>query len=478
MDTSEPNAVTNLAQVRLVPGQPLLMLASYDLAELGLGSEEFFVSGSAHAFSAPEDALIVDGRWSVLPDAEAPFETRIVVLRPVRPERFSGTVIVEWLNVSAGMDAAPDWLMSHREIARSGHAYVAVSCQRVGIEGGPSMGQDMSLKTLNGARYASLNHPGDAFAYDIFTQVARLLRSPDASGLLGSLRPQHILAVGESQSAAYLVTYINAVDPIAQAFDGYLVHSRGATVARLSGQSLFVGERLQGVRLRSDLRVPTIVVQTETDLLALGGLAVRQPDSDRLRTWEIAGTAHADNYLLAAGMIDSGNASPEILAAAFEPVDNLMGTQLSRPVNFAAQHHYVTQTALHRLNAWVVAGTAPPVAPPLDTDPADPLQLARDADGIALGGIRTPWCDVPTACSTGVGEPGTMSLLFGSSVRFDPDKLAERYPLGEAQYLTQFASSLEMTIKAGFILSADREEIMGLAKFGFRSALSAARTDR
>jgi len=63
-----------------------------------------------------------------------------------------------------------------------------------------------------------------------------------------------------------------------------------------------------------------------------------------------------------------------------------------------------------------------------------------------------------------------LALLFGSSVPFGPEMLAERYPSGEAQYLTLFEQSLDNVIKEGFILSTDREEIMGLAKLGFSLA--------
>ncbi|TCM20380.1 hypothetical protein EDF56_10240 [Novosphingobium sp. PhB165] len=460
----------DLPVVRHVPGEPVLGLGQYELSALGILKEEFFISGTARSFVAVGETGS-DGRWTVAPADLADFETRIVVLRPAAPEAFSGTVIVEWLNVSAGIDAAPDWSMTHREIVRSGHAYVAVSCQEVGVQGGPSMGSDMSLKKLNRERYESLIHPGDAFSYDIFTQVARMLRSPKAARVLGNLEPQYILGVGESQSATFLVTYINAADSMAKAFDGFLVHSRGTTAGPLSGQSIFVGERVTGVRLREDLRVPVIMIETESDLTSLGGLAVRQPDTDRLRTWEIAGTAHADNYLLAVGSIDSGNIPIEKLAAAFEPIQDLMGKRLGKPVNFAPQHHYVAQAALHRLHRWVMDGETPPSAERLQLASDDPSQLARDDDGNVLGGIRTPWSDVPTACNSGIGEAGTFSYLFGSSVPFDRARLASLYPGGEPQYLAMFEQSLDQAIDAGFILPADRTEIRGLASFGFRFAI-------
>ena len=90
---------------------------------------------------------------------------------------FNGTVIVEWLNVSGGIDAPAVWFMAHREITRAGYAYVAVSAQQVGVEGGVSLvGADMSLKAQDPERYSRLHHPGDTFSYDIYSQVGRLIR--------------------------------------------------------------------------------------------------------------------------------------------------------------------------------------------------------------------------------------------------------------------------------------------------------------
>ena len=91
----------------------------------------------------------------------ADYTTRIVVLTPTDDAKFNGTVIVEWLNVSGGIDAPAVWFMAHREIARAGYAYVAVSAQQVGVEGGASLvGADMSLKAQDPERYSRLQSPG------------------------------------------------------------------------------------------------------------------------------------------------------------------------------------------------------------------------------------------------------------------------------------------------------------------------------
>ena len=156
-----------------VPGRPNLLLGGYNLATLGYRAEEFFVSGSASCYEPVGDCG-PDGRWSAARASTAGYTTRVVALTPTDAAVFNGTVIVEWLNVSGGIDAPAVWFMAHRELVRQGCAYVAVSAQRVGVEGGGvTLVANLSLKTLDPNRYASLNHPGDAFCFDIFSQVGR-----------------------------------------------------------------------------------------------------------------------------------------------------------------------------------------------------------------------------------------------------------------------------------------------------------------
>src|ERR1700692_1261065 len=133
-----------------VSGKPNLLIGVYEPDTLGYRAEEFFVSGTASSYATGD---------------RAEYTTRIVVLTPNDDAAFNGTVIVEWLNVSGGIDAPAVWFMAHREIARAGYAYVAVSAPRVGVEGGQNLGSDMSLKTSNPQRYSRLSHPGDAFSY-------------------------------------------------------------------------------------------------------------------------------------------------------------------------------------------------------------------------------------------------------------------------------------------------------------------------
>lgn len=447
------------------PGAPTLMLGGFDGPKAGYAVEEYFVSGNATSYAA-SGPLAADGAWDVKPAGVSPYRTRVVVIRPQDPARFNGTVLVEWLNVSGGLDTPADWFMGHREIVRSGYAYVAVTAQKVGVDGGPSLGADMSLKKVNPARYGDLSHPGDAFAFDIFSQAGRLIRQ---GAVMGPLQPKQVLALGESQSAHFLTTYLNAVDPIAQVYDGFLVHSRFGGSAPLDGASMIGGPPIERIaKFRPDLRKPVLTVITETDLIGgprIGYYGARQPDSANLRTWEIAGTAHADNYTLQIAPIDNGDAPIETLAAAYAPTTQLMGRQLAKPINSGPQHHYVIQAAISSLDQWVRSGRPPASAPLLEVAPGTPPVLAVDAHGIARGGIRSPWVDVPTMRLSGAANPeeGLMASLFGTSEPFDAAQLAKLYPGGKADYLKRFNVSLEAAIRDGYILAADKQEILALA---------------
>lgn len=433
------------AVITPVPGKPNLLLGAYDLDAVGYRAEEYFVSGTASSSHAP--------------DAE--FTTRVVVLMP-HATAFNGTVLVEWLNVSGGIDAPAVWFMAHREMIRNGYGYVAVSAQRVGIEGGENLvGVNMSLKAQDLQRYSPLNHPGDAFAYDIFSQVGRLVQR----GELGGAAPNHVLAVGESQSAMFLTTYVNHVDASAEVFDGFLVHSRFGPAAPLDG-----GIALQATTpapFRDDPRIPVLTVLTETDVVdghLPGYHRARRPDGERFRAWEIPGTAHADNYTIRVGFIDSGTTPVDDLVAAYAPTDELMGTKLSYFINFATQHHYVLQAAVAALNGWVRTGAPPPAASPIALTDGESPRIVVDANGLAVGGVRTPWVDVPLARTSGSApDESPMSFLFGSGELFDAETLRTLYPGGRADYLDRFTTSLDATIDAGFLVSADRQEILDIA---------------
>jgi hypothetical protein len=465
--------------IRLVDGPPSLISTFFDLGKAGYTAAEFFVSGEATAYEPAGDTGD-DGAWPVRPGRRAPFTTRLVVYRPADAAAFNGTVVVEWLNVSSGADAPAGWLTTHRQLLRDGAAWIGVSAQRDSIDG-ESLFTRMSevegdfssitlppLKTTDPQRYADLDHPGNAFSYDLFAQVGRLARRQD--GVLGPLRASRVLGLGQSQSAAYLVTFVNAVAPVAGGFDGYLIHGRPGSPALLDGTRW--ESRAGRVRIRTDGDAPVITLQSETDVAGLlRSAGSRQPDSERFRLWEVAGTAHADTYTIDAAFRDSGRRRPDELAAMLAARSDPLGAAFPLPINSGPQQHYVAQAAIAALDRWVRTGAPPPSADRLGLEPGEPVRLRLDRHGIAVDGVRTPWVDVPVAVLSGLGQeaaPGA-ALLFGSTRPFDRATLDRLYPRGADDYVPAFRDAAERAVAAGFLLAADLDEMVAVAAASFPS---------
>jgi hypothetical protein len=450
-------------ELRPLPGPVPDPAGAYDLNRLGYAEQEFLLSGTATSYRLAAERTL-DGRWTVLPADSAQFTTRILVRQPASAGDFSGTVVVEWLNVSGGLDAAPDWMLTHTHLIRSGHAWAGVSAQRAGIEGG-GLVESMHLKASHPDRYSSLSHPGDAWSFDIFSQAGHALRGePGVLPPPVSARPIRLLASGHSQSGAFLVTYVNAIDPLATEYDGFLVHGRtGAGAALDTGFNPGAGADGTGEAIRADLRVPVIVLQTETDVTLLGSGRANQNDSELLRNWEVAGAAHADTYLLFASGQDDGSLPPARLAELLRPTTDILMGRTESPINSGPQHHYVECAAIEHLDAWVAGRSVPPTASRLHVSD-NGRDFVRDELGIATGGIRTPWTDVPVAILSGTGQRGELfAFLFGTTRELGPADLARLYPGGGGDYLGRFESALDAAIKAGFLLAADRAEILAVA---------------
>ncbi|MCK9929006.1 hypothetical protein MXD62_17785 [Frankia sp. Mgl5] len=452
--TAQPRPAGPVADLRELSGGNGVSMGSptkVDLTGTGYVENEYAASGTATSYD-PQGALAPDGRWTFQPGGTAAYSTRVLVRRPAATTAFSGTVVVEWLNVSGGSDSDVVWSSTHEEIVRRGDAWVGVSAQRIGVMGGPVLTPTGRGNTSTGlvgadpARYGSLNQPGDGYSFDIFTQAARAVR---ASGVaMGDLKPRRVLAAGQSQSAYALVTYLNGVQPLTREFDGFLVHSRGIGGLPLAapGQPANIADdtATSPTIIRTDTEVPVLDIQTEGDLGApLNSLGARQPDSDRFRLWEVAGAAHADAHTVG-------------------PFADALGCSVK--INNAPMH-VVAKAALAALEKWVSAGTLPATAPRIEVTQDSPPQIARDADGIALGGVRTPPVDVPVDVLSGTPgpNPSVICSLFGSTTPLPAERLAALYPSRDT-YLQKYTTAVDSTIKAGFTLAADRDALLAYAQ--------------
>ena len=430
-----------------------------NLADVGYEQVEYFISGTAASYTNVGE-LGSDGRWEVEEADAAEYKTRILVYRPLDASAFSGTVILEWLNVSGGLDAAPDWSSMHTEIFREGHVWVGMSAQIVGIEGREG-GFGLHLKAVRPERYASLSHPGDSFSYEMYAQAAQAIRNPVDIKPLGDLVAERMIAVGESQSAGRLVTYVNAFGPRYDVFDGYVVHSRGGGSPPLAQSPQAEVPTPEVVRLRDDLDEPVLVFQTESDVILLNASPNTQPDSSMFRLWEVAGTAHADVYTLVTSNFDLGD-DPSV-AEVVEVTETAAGViTCEAPIN-SGPAHWVLKAGLHGLVQWIITGEPLPKAERLSLT-ADGQGFQLDEVGNVLGGIRTNYVDAPVAVLSGLGQTGeSFCRIFGTTQLFDDAQLLELYPTHQ-EYVDAVNSSMDSAIAAGFLLPVDAALIIAQAE--------------
>ena len=435
-------------------GAALANAALQDLDAAGYLEEEYFFEGDASSYT-PAGELGSNGRWDVAVVDSQPYRTRMIVRRPADADDASGVVVVEWLNVSAGRDGDPDWGYLHQELIREGDTWVGVSVQQVGVSGGEALLEGVALEGgLAGSdpdRYGTLEHPGDAYAYDIFSQAGAAVVNPDGPDPLGGIEITELIAAGESQSAIFMTTYVNAIQPLSGVFDSFLIHSRGGGAAPVNGP-LDVEEGLgDGVKIRTDTDVPVLIFETETDLTELDYVSARQDDTRSVSTWEVAGTAHADRFLLEDVYGLSGEAD---LSAILD---------CPAPINDGPQHE-VIQAGFHHLVAWTAGGNPPPTSPRLEVTGGDEPAIVRDELGIALGGIRTPPVEVPVAVLSGDAVLGgsPFCFLFGSTTPLSAEVLDELYP-SKLDYTQDYAAAASDTVAAGFLLEVDAEAMIASA---------------
>jgi hypothetical protein len=406
------------------------------LSEYGYVEQEFKYSGDAYRWDTSGDLDQTGTRITTggpADDGRYPYETRMIVRRPADPADFNGTVVVEWLNVTAQFDLEANWYGDPRYLLDNGYAYIGISAQRVGVN---------FLRAWDAARYGDLDVSArdgggaetitnDALSYDIFSAgIKALLGGGGGVDPLGPLaKPDTVLATGQSQSGSRLSTYYNKVQPVHDVVDAFLI-----TVSTAA--------------LRDDGTTPAIRVLSETE----NRIPRTEPDTANYRQWEVAGGSHFPRM-------------------AFDnlqkPIERDLNTTLSAtctkyPLS-RVQWPFVANSAYAHLVEWANGGPAPPIAPrgEYQASPADAEnQLERDDLGIAKGGIRLPEVAVPARLNTGINStagPELFSLLcglYGSTEDLTRSILTGLYD-DYGDYMDQVRAQAETVADQGFLLDQD-----------------------
>jgi hypothetical protein len=431
-----PNPLVTPIPVNVPLGDPShdypQLATQLDLAAYGYVEEEFYLEGTATRYNVPRPGAAAPpaaASATILTEGH-PYKTRMIVRRPLSSKKFNGVVIMDWLNVTSGYNLDAMWLTSYAHFLREGYAYVGVSVQRVGIHQAGS-----GLRAWSPVRYGDLDLTDngtimdDSLSFDIWSQAAKAVLSPQDIDPLGGLRPDYLIATGASQSQMYLVYYHNSVHPLTQLFDGYL---------------LYIGT---GRLLRTDLNTKVIKLNTENDMVVLGEYFARQPDSAGLRTYEVAGASHV-------GLAEP-NLRGELLVRDGLPLADT--TVCLAPALSRIPTSHVANAAYDHLVQWIRYDIAPPTAPLLEVVSAPPVVLRRDAYGNALGGIQLSQHAVPTATNTGVNSGPGFCFLFGSHEPFDAQTLDSLYR-NHGQYNSLVVRKVNENLADGFITSYDAVE--------------------
>lgn len=445
-----------------------------DLAARGYTEAEFGISGVARLYD-----------WNAQGVAQprtdrTPFATRLLLRRPADGRRFSGIVFVEALNPSLLYDTAPVWALAQDELLRAGHAWVGVTIKPVAIA---------ALKRFDATRYESLgfaaNPPADCraapglpgapgsdaelaplgaengLAFDVLAQTGALLRSGSRENPLGDLQARRLVAAGYGQSGSLLLTFVNALHASqrlgdgAAVFDAYLQVGGGLQAVPLTqcAPALPDDDARRGVARRDS---PFLSLLTESEVPRVPA-ALRRQDSDDpedfFRLFEIAGAAHLP---LPAGGRPGPRELQQLQMTANDDADPCEETASSGPSPLP----FAVRATVLQLQQLLLDGTAPPRAPLLSLDGEG--RLARDALGVATGGLRLPAVSVPATVTSGRSTPRRPDdaravwrcSLTGTSRALEADEL-RRLHGSRADYLKRQAEAIDQAVAARFLTPSD-----------------------
>ncbi len=427
-----------------------------DLQKLGYVEEEFIVSGNANVYD-----WAAGGSVSVKA-SDAPYATRILIRRPASAAKFSGIVIFEPFENARTFDWSFLWATSHEYFTGHGDAWVGITHNPQAID---------VLKKFNAKRYASLSmanpSPNEAcgpaqaksetemgLKFDIFSQVAAALKSP--SGPMGALRVQRIYGTSHTGE---IVTYINAIQPLAKVFDGFLIKGdqNPSAISRCSAAPPANDPR----RMTKNAGVPVIRVVSEGDVV--DAYPLRRTDSDepndRFRWYEVAAAPHMDirYYQHMAAIEDQAKTGQPAYSGNWPfnyNCDRNIGGLLDLPV-----FQVTLNAAFHHLDQWT-RNVTPPRADRMMINNAGTPQasIATDQYGNGAGGVRSPYVDVPTATYFAHTPGRAVCRNLGYKVPFDWARLETLYGSSK-NYAAKVNQSIDRLLKDKWLLEADAARI-------------------
>lgn len=455
----------------------------------GYEENEYFVSGRANLYEYGATGVRViapcPASAGPLGCRKLPYTTRMLVKRPIDPRRFSGTVIIEPFNPSSGYDIANVWDRSWSYFVRHGDVFVGWTSRYESIR---------ALKQFEPRRYARLtwgedSAVDDGITFDIAAQVGALFKLNGRRSPLYRLKVRHVFEAGFSQDGGFAFTQadvFNATDRLpdgSPVYDGYVpggtVGPSDINFGLTAAGALPPGDPRNRMQPRDS---PVIQINTETEEVLLGdatALAYRRPDSnvrnDRYRLWEVPGASHISNDLGSSPITEerdlaeieriplnalppTGCAHQQYQSGRWAGADGVVDPN---PYPFG----YVADAAFAELTKWLDDGTPPPRAARIQVTDTRAGTTNLDRFGNAVGGLRTPFVDIPTAtysptdASAHDTELSGLCPLIGFSTPFSHATLRALYP-SHAEYLTRVTRETNELVHEGFWVASDAATVV------------------
>ena len=446
-----------------------------DFDHLGYVEKEYFFSGLARIYQE-----LPHGKAGVIFEG-APYTNRVIFRMPADPAKFSGNVVIEILNSTAGIDIDRIWINSWKYLTRNGDAYVGITSRGNVLDAlnrfDPERYAPLSWANPLPQRKAPENAPKEGpfrfrpeqemgLFWDMLEDCTRLLLSDSPDNPLKAYPNRRIFLAGWSQSTSYIARYLKTFyDEANPIYAGYFSAGGGCVPMGLNACEPQVPPfQADGVPTGSVMGAaePVIAVNTESE----NRLAYWYGDFDeprfKFRTYQIPGSSHDSKYnLFDYYGLDPYMTSKQIMHREAKFLD---GENLDYP------YEPIFCAAMRNLFAWANQGIPAPPAPQVGTHivrgaSTDPL--GTDADnltdvfGNSKGGIRTPAIDYPTGtyCSHAINADGSVSPMFGKVNPFSPEKLKVLYGSLE-NYRRLVEQGAEQMQAKGFLLPEDKQELI------------------
>jgi hypothetical protein len=162
----------------------------------------------------------------------------------------------------------------------------------------------------------------------------------------------------------------------------------------------------------------------------------------------------------------AGHATPDELYYGPSPVDITRGGRTPPPVacNEGPRSRFPSKVGLNavlsNLEAWVEKGVAPPPGAVIKFENGKGV---TDEHGNVVGGVRSPYVDVPTATWFGNATGASFCRIAGYEKPFGAGKLKSLYS-SKRQYVEKVQASVRELVLARYITKADGRQIIAEAR--------------